>query len=83
MRLGDFEMKRACSKCKAEKRESEFTVRKSRKSGFYSWCKACIAESVRNRRKGDPEASREYQRQRYKENPGKEKERFRVYYENN
>lgn len=63
--MGPFMKK--CSKCEIEKNETEFWVRKNRKSGVNSECKTCA--SLR-RRSLDKEKINKQQREWRKKNPG-------------
>ena len=55
---------KVCSKCKVEKRASDFTPLKGSGDGLYSYCKACKAEMVRAYVQRNPEEVRRRARER-------------------
>jgi hypothetical protein len=69
-----------CSKCKIEKEETEFWVRKNRKSGVNSECKNCA--SIR-RKSLDKSKNNEKRRKWYKNNKEKHLEYCKNYQKNN
>ena len=52
-----------CSKCKQEKNLDDFHIRLSRKDRRQSWCKVCLLEAEKQRRRASPEKHRQSNRQ--------------------
>lgn len=51
-----------CTRCKVEKKLSDFALNNRAKDGRHSRCKPCIADVARERRDADRESYNEYQR---------------------
>lgn len=60
-----------CTLCKCEKDIALFGPAKNTKSGLFSWCKPCVNEKARQRRKQDPEAIKQIKRRYYASEKGK------------
>lgn len=50
---------KVCTKCKAEKQDTEFAKRNNVKSGLSYWCKACSAEHARAKYKPEQKQDRD------------------------
>jgi hypothetical protein len=48
-----------CSCCKIEKSSTDFHVNKSKKDGLYCYCKACTCIKIKEKRKENPEKTKE------------------------
>lgn len=68
-----------CSKCNKTKSVKCFQKDKSRKDGYYLYCKEC--ESIRKRKSYDPNKELERKLRYEKENPGHSKKIKKEYYE--
>lgn len=62
---------KTCSKCKLEKDESCFHVRKRSKDGLSYYCKKCGSINSAHQYASNPEKARTYNRKWYADNPGK------------
>lgn len=58
-----------CSRCKGYKNATEFRKNKRAASGLFSWCRPCVADDARARRRDDPayQAREEQRRLRARE----------------
>lgn len=74
---------KTCSKCKEEKPFSDFSKNRSRKDGFYYYCKACVKESFKSYYKKNKETIIERQRKYRQENKDLIRERHRKYRQEN
>lgn len=72
-----------CSSCHKEKLLPEFGKDKSKKSGYRSQCKECMAEAARAYRAENPEKSRQITKAYRLRNPEKERARYTRYNKQN
>lgn len=76
-----------CTNCKITKLYSEFykmtRVKKDGSQGYRSYCKVCISEKTKARRKVDSERMKEVARKSYEKCKYRYKERERKYYQDN
>lgn len=64
-------MEKTCYRCKIAKPTENFSAHKNNKDGLFSWCKSCVAENMRLRRRANPEKEREMKKRFYASEKGK------------
>lgn len=74
---------KCCTKCGEDKSLLDFGKDKSKKSGYTSWCKSCMAGSARQRRSKNPDRSREIAKAYRERNLEKERARYTQYNKKN
>lgn len=74
---------KTCTKCGEDKPLDEFKRDVRYKGGRVNWCRCCLREYNRQRRKANPEKARDAARRYWARNVEKERERGRRYYAEN
>ncbi len=75
--------KKICLRCKEEKELNDFYKDKSRKEGYYSYCKKCSKENVKNIYDNNKQKKIKYQKQYYQEHKKEKQEYDKQYRQQN